>query len=204
MPREIEIFREEIPPMALQSIARAVIKGCKRACRFAKATSSGLYRDAVWATRRIYVERELRSLALGPGIEVSEFETPSTSYTLIETARLRMTAATRTHHVDWVEPYPYRETLARSMNRDLFRDEAEQADQKLYALLIYGGRRESPEPTQLRIVFPLPSGYFFESEIDLLAEFPALVGRSLVPTVEVPVPEVRLRPTGEETEKKSG
>jgi hypothetical protein len=201
---ELELFREEMPVEALGSVTKAVARGCQKAHRMARHMGTGLFRDAVPAFRRVFVERELRSLALGPTVTTSVKVTPSTSYVMFETPRLVITAATRSHDVDWVEPYLYRKTLAEPLNLDLFLAEQPKTGKKLYGLLIYGGDREIPEPTLARIVFPLPTGGLLPNYVDLLTEFPVAAGKCTETPTTVIKPVVRLKDPAEETEKKSG
>lgn len=201
---ELELFHQEMPAKTLESLTAGVTRGCRKAHRMARRMGSGLFRDAVPAFRRVFVERELRSLALGPTVTTSVKVTSSTSYVMFETPRLVITAATRSHDVDWVVPYLYRKTLAEPLNLDLFHAERPKTGKKLYGLLIYGGDRELPEPTLARIVFPLPTGGRLPNYVDLLKEFPVVVGRSTETPTTVVKPVVRLKDPAEESEKKSG
>jgi hypothetical protein len=170
---EEQFFRQNFPRGLLRNIARAVVDTGRTAYADARQFDEArLFLDADVAFRRLYMERALRTLVLPPGFQFETPRTPSGSYVLLRSDRIVLTACTRDEDVSFVEPYRYRETLARGRQMTLF-DVTGQFDPatSLYALLIYGGTHGRRTPSLAKITFPLPSGRI-DTSIDLIAEFP--------------------------------
>lgn len=204
MSSDEEFFRQHVPIDLMRNIARAVVDTGKAAYLEAKKfQDAGLFLDADVANRRLLMEHALRTLILPPGFKCETHRTPSGSYAQIRSEQIVLTAVTRDEDVTRVEPYRYRETLARGCQRSLF-DDLGIFDPKsmLYALLVYGGVHGRMMPSLAKITFPLPDGSL-PCSINLLSEFPELF-RAPDRDLDDEQVQPRLRTEEEEEDRKKG
>jgi hypothetical protein len=174
---EEAFFRQHVPVTLRRAVTRAVLGGCVKAYQEAQERDKDFLVDAIPHLRRLRVEPALAKLILPKGFSSEIRRTPSSSYTQISTDRVVITAVTRADDVRWVEPYRYRETLARGPQLDMFEEGREIVDssRKLYALLIYGGPHSARLPTLARFVFPDPTGNILSDGVNLLVEHAEIV-----------------------------
>jgi hypothetical protein len=175
---EEDYFRNFVPESLRKRFVRAVLDGCTSAYDDAQQRDKDFFVDAVPALRRLAVEPILSKLVLPNGFESEIIRTPSTNYTQISSDKIVITAVTRAEEVNFVEPYRYRETLARGRQRSFaFARDYEDQDNshKLYALLVYGGPHSQRIPTVARFVFPNPQGDIISDGINLISDYANIV-----------------------------
>lgn len=200
MPGELDLFRQETPKSFMEGALRAVFEGCREAHNLAKRYDPARQVDAVPALRRLEVEERLNTLLIDSSTTVRRLvRTQSSTHAQFTFGRVVLTALTRSEAVHWVEPYPYRKTLARLNQISLFATEAENGTPRdLYALLIYGGPLLAPLPQLARIVFPLPSGFFLPDYINLFTECAAVAAQYIPSAAPALEPEVKLKPVAKQ------
>ena len=171
---EEEFFRRHVPKAFLRAIVRAISQGCIAAYEDASERDPDFFLDAIPAFRRLKVEPILSKMLLPAGFESEIVRTPSSHYTMISSDKIVVTAVSRSKSVKFVKPYKYRSTLARGPQESFFfvkdalpKDSAN----KLFALLVYGGRHSERIPTEARFVFPTVSGHIKSDGINLCLEY---------------------------------
>lgn len=176
---EEAFFRRNVPVSLLKSILRTVFDGCIAAYDQAKAdVAPAFFSDALPTARRVKVEPALLGLILPKGFSATLQATTTTRYTEIRSERIVLTAMSRSEAVRTVEVALYRDMLARTRQLSLsFEDQVRfNPANGLYGILVYGGPHRRRLPSMARIVFPQEDGTFMPEEIDLIREFPEIVG----------------------------
>lgn len=112
---------------------------------------------------------------------------------MLSSRRVALTFLTRAEPTTRIEGQPYRDTLARASQQELWPDEGDvDIKNKLYGLIQFGGPVRSGLLTFARAYFPLPDGSMTADYFDLLAEYQAVAQSSAgAQTLSVAVREAR-------------
>jgi hypothetical protein len=193
MAGELAFFRNVVPGTFLEQLLRAVVEGCGVAHAQRQRYLDDV--DSVPKLRRLEVEKRFSMLLINTSsIQRTIRRTPSSVYTeFVIGGAVVLTALTRSHEPRWVKPEPYRSTRAQTNQMGFAfagTTQPDEAERKLYALLVYGGPTLNATPTLARIVFPLPDGGLLPDKLDLLTELPHVVVSSQAAPATAPIPIV--------------
>jgi hypothetical protein len=186
----IDLFEHEVPLPFINDTVRLLFEAYPRAFEVCRSMPREVAQDYRGHLRRALIEERWplvaqRHRSSGVWASYQSNQRRTSYFTQVVCGRVVLTQSCVDTPETIVRRAEFRNTLARSNQRDLFGDDPPPLpSDPLYALLIHGENQRRRQPYFAHVVFPAPDCRSYLARIDLFALCHALVDPLLEPTVQ--------------------